>query len=232
MAQDPVHPDLRRERRAIRPRAPAGRAPRGAGRVRGRRADRARLQGPGRRRLAPVGGRPRMLRHPGSHLADPHHREAVRRSRAEHQRLPPPHLRRLHLRAAILRAAGLLPAVAGGHHPGRRRGRPAHRPAGGLRQPRPADPGDQRAGPEPVRAFLSAPARVLRLRQARRPGLILSRGDSPAGCSRSGQRRPGPAGSPWRGGWRHRPVWLLARSCAPAPPSSCRSGWPGWREPR
>ena len=36
VAQDPVHPDLRRERRAVRPRAAAGRAPRDAGRVRGR----------------------------------------------------------------------------------------------------------------------------------------------------------------------------------------------------
>lgn len=36
VAQDPVHPDLRRERRAVRPRAPAGRAPRDARGVRGR----------------------------------------------------------------------------------------------------------------------------------------------------------------------------------------------------
>ena len=32
--------------------------------------------------------------------------------------------------------------------------------------------------------------------------------------------------------WRPRPVRPPARSCGPAPPSSCRSGWPGWREPR
>ena len=41
---------------------------------------------------------------------------------------------------AVLRPAGRLPAVAGGHHPGRRRGRAAHRPAGGVRQPGPLVP--------------------------------------------------------------------------------------------
>ena len=41
----------------------------------------------------------------------------------------------------------------GGHHPGRRRGRAAHRPARGVRQPGPAGPGDQRAGPAPVTIF-------------------------------------------------------------------------------
>ncbi len=46
------------------------------------------------------------------------------------------------------------PAVAGGYHPGRRRGRAAHRAAGGVRQPRPADPGDQRAGPASVRSLV------------------------------------------------------------------------------
>ena len=44
-----------------------------------------------------------------------------------------------------------LPAVAGGHHPGRRRGRAPHRPARGVRQPRPAGPGGQRTGPAAVK---------------------------------------------------------------------------------
>ena len=60
------------------------------------------------------------------------------------------HLRRLHLRAALLRPGRRLPAVAAGHHPGRRRGRAADRAAGGLRQARPAGPGGQPAGPAPV----------------------------------------------------------------------------------
>ena len=67
---------------------------------------------PGHRRLALVGGRPRLLRRPRPHLADPRHRAPVRRHRAEHQHLPPPHLRRLHQRLRFT-AAGQLPAVAG-----------------------------------------------------------------------------------------------------------------------
>ena len=145
--------------------------PRDAGRVRGRRADRARLPGSGHRRLPVVRRRPGVLGCARPHIADPHHRAAVRRPRAEHQRLPPPHLRRLHLRPAVLRRARGLPAVAAGHHAGRGRGQPAHCAAGGLRQSRPAGPGGQPAGPRPVsdlehrtgRARAPASDRALRL---------------------------------------------------------------------
>jgi phospholipase C len=86
-------------------------------------------------------GRPGVLGCARPHVSDPHHRAAVRRPRAEHQRLPPPHLRRLHLRPAVLRPACGLPAVAAGHHAGRGRGQPAQCAAGSLRQPHPAGPG-------------------------------------------------------------------------------------------
>ena len=105
MAEHPVHPVLRRERRAVRPRAAPHGAARHARRVRRRRADRARLPGPRPGHLALVGGRPRLLRRAGSHLAHPRHREAVRRRRTEHQRLQAAHLRRLHRRAQVLRPA-------------------------------------------------------------------------------------------------------------------------------
>ena len=84
----------------------------------------------------------------------------------------------------------------------------------------------------PSRSPSSSSAAGSSATSSRGPGTRLSRGGSPAACSRSGRRRPEPAGSPWRCGWRHRPAWLPAGSCGSAPPSSCRSGWPGSREPR
>ena len=111
VAQDPVHLVLRRERRDVRPCAAADGARRVPRRVRRRRADRPRLPGPRPGHLALVGGRPRLLRRPGSHLADPRHRAAVRRHRAEHQRVAPPDLRRLQLGAPVSRLRRRLPAL-------------------------------------------------------------------------------------------------------------------------
>ena len=51
---------------------------------------------------------------------------------------------------------GRLPAVGAGHHAGCRRGRPAHRAAGGLRQPGPGGPRPPRAGPARRRGLISA----------------------------------------------------------------------------
>ncbi len=96
------------------------------------------------------------------------------------------HLRRLHLGAAVLRAARWLPAVTSGHHPGRRRGRAAHRPARGVRQPGPAGPGDQRAGPAPVTIFEDR-TRVVRVPPTPQRGFI----GTPGSGYRAASRRPG-----------------------------------------
>ena len=62
-----------------------------------------------------------------------------------------------HHRAAVLRPAGRLPAVAVGPHAGRGRGRPADRAARGLRQPGPGDPGRERASPAARQSLIGAP---------------------------------------------------------------------------
>ena len=106
-------------------------------------ADRPRLPGPGDRRVSLVRGRLCLLRRARPHVADPPHRGPLRRDRAQHQRLAPRRLRRLHHSAAPARRARPLAVAEPGGQPGRRRGRLPHRPAGSVRQPGPDHPGGQ-----------------------------------------------------------------------------------------
>ena len=71
----------------------------------------------------------------------------ARRDRAQHQRLAPRHLRRLHHGTAPARRPRPVAVAEPGGQPGRRRGQLPHRPAGSVRQPRPNHPGGQRADP-------------------------------------------------------------------------------------
>ena len=89
-----LHPQLRRERRNLRPRGAAHRAGRDAGRIRGRAADRRRLPGAVPHRLAVDAGRldrePDLRPHLGAALP----RAPDRRAHSQHQRLATGHLRR------------------------------------------------------------------------------------------------------------------------------------------
>ncbi len=101
VAQDRLHPQLRRERRPVRPRRPADPAARHPGRVRRRRADRRRHPRAVHRRLALDARRLRRQRAVRPHLGAALPGAADRGARDEHQRLAAPHVRRPDLRVRL-----------------------------------------------------------------------------------------------------------------------------------